>query len=684
MAPTFARYGIEADSEWAREQARRQQILANYDIHETGLSEDLINGGASVNALWFKIAHPTALRCILDTMGFMPEVFGANRENHIMRTTGVVNSVVYGDGNVQYSTFDAPRGTEEVLRLAFEPSSVTADGKALARTADPTASGYTVKKLTNGDCTVSIRHDGLKSIEVKGDDPQQIADDDDIKYEGEWTALRETSACGGSLHSTDKAGAAASFAFRGNQVRLIGAVDKAGGLADVYIDGAKQLVGIDFWNPSPRHRQVLYYKNGLSNSSHEIKIVARDEKNPVSSGKNVYVDAVEWSDATGDSGFGEGGGPTGYQRIILGYPNREDYIDSEGNHWIPGCEFTVRTGWGTDTVPLTWWTKPAPGTISGTNDQELYKYGVHAPEFAVNLIVGPGKYHARLKFAATRGLDTKTNCINILINGKQVVTRMNVAATAGGPGKAVDLVFNDIEPRNGTIEIRFVGGEIGAAYCLEPAEAFVQAIEVGPGSGGAGATVVSAPAPAIHANILVNPGFEDGLVAKTAATDLVGDAKGWSYEFKCQTACRVEGESHSARWDGSGASKMRCGNEALRIVGQDDAGGRVDVYQDVSVSGNAGYAASVWVRAVGCFGSNASDSAGLRILELNSEGTVVAMHDEVEVKRPTDYKRLSQRFTTSPSTTTLRFVLETMISCGQTKGHVTYDDCELIAAAKLP
>jgi hypothetical protein len=93
-----------------------------------------------------------------------------------------------------------------------------------------------------------------------------------------------------------------------------------------------------------------------------------------------------------------------------------------------------------------------------------------------------------LKFTERRnasGEDSK-RATSIFINGKKVVSDMDVAATAGGFQKAVDLVFNDIEPRNGVIEIRFSnehGGEAG-----------VQALEVGPGTGGQGAKPVSVPA----------------------------------------------------------------------------------------------------------------------------------------------------------------------------------------------
>ena len=72
----------------------------------------------------------------------------------------------------------------------------------------------------------------------------------------------------------------------------------------------------------------------------------------------------------------------------------------------------------------------------------------------MNVTVGPGVYHARVKLAATRGLDPKKNSVSIQLNGREVVKQMDVAATAGGPNRAVDLVFNDVAPQNGVIALR--------------------------------------------------------------------------------------------------------------------------------------------------------------------------------------------------------------------------------------
>ena len=260
------------------------------------------------------------------------------------------------------------------------------------------------------------------------------------------------------------------------------------------MDDVKQAVPIDCWNPSPRDGQVLYYKNGLASGPHMLKVVARGAANPYSQGARVYVDAVQFSAERGTCSFPAGTGPTGPQRLIFGYTGRQDYRDARGNLWRPGTEVITRLGAGRDTVAGCWWTNAVTETITGTPDPELYRYGYHARDFSVKLTVGPGKYFVRLKFAATRGLDTQKNCFNIFLNGREVVRNFDVTATAGGPNKAVDLVFNDVAPTNGIVEIRFASQRVAAGDQAVRGEAFVQALELGLGSGGRGAKPVASPA----------------------------------------------------------------------------------------------------------------------------------------------------------------------------------------------
>ncbi len=480
--PTLLRYAVLADDDLLHEIGRRMMIMATYDSHENGVVWDGLTGKAVATGEWSNLAHPWPLCQVLEAMKWTPGLFGPRRENHIIRSSSVVNSVVYEKNRIAYSTFDASDKTRDVLRLAFEPTTITADNKPLIEQPGLHSNGFTVQRLPDGDCIVEIRHDGAKSVVVVGKtDPQQQIGDDELIYTGRWDIMEREGASAGALHVTSQKNASMVFTFTGNQVRLLGSVDRDGGLADVYIDGRRQLALIDCWNPQRRHRQLLYSMSGLENAKHEIKIVACGSANPLSTGANVYVDALQYSDATADADFGQGAGPDGAQRMIFGYPERRDYVDSRGHAWKPATEWIIRTGYGTDAVKESWWTERRSMHIANTDDEELYRYGAHGREFWANLTVGPGTYYVTLKFAETplhtflerdKTGGRITHTMDILINDRKVIDRMNVAQAAGGLFKAIDRTFTGVEPRNGIIEIRFVG-------CDEQ-EAMVQAIEIGP------------------------------------------------------------------------------------------------------------------------------------------------------------------------------------------------------------
>jgi hypothetical protein len=488
LSPTWARLGVQAESPWAAELARRQLILCLYDLLPHGAAEDNIDGGVVTNGSWFESTHLLPLETTLAVMGYQPQWFAPPRENHMVRSASSVRRIVYAKGRIEYDAFDSPAGGIDVFRLAFDPQAITADGVALPRRGDPAANGFTARPLACGDWIVSIRHDGARSVAIEGNDPQQWLAADQFACEGSW----ETA---GTCRETPQPGAAAIVRFYGNQVRLIGRVGASGGLAEVWIDGVKQRAPVDFWIPTshaPLAGQTLFAASGLAQGEHELRLVARGCRNPRSAGDTVWLEGVQCSSATGVVDFGEGHGPTEAQRWIFGYPKRDDYNDAAGNRWKPGCEFVVRSGDGTDSVAAAWHTTAVRDPIEGTPDAELYRYGIHGRELIAQATVAPGTYTVRLHFAASRGVDTRRNSVSVHINGQEAVGRMDVAARAGGPNRALALEFAGVVPREGIIEVRLSGNsddklpvphrKDGQAVAAEaaPADAFIQAMEVLP------------------------------------------------------------------------------------------------------------------------------------------------------------------------------------------------------------
>ena len=672
LAPIYAKYGVLAGSEWARELGRRQILLATYDALPTGVVEDNLDGGQIVAGAWFKIAHPMALKHVLHALAWLPEVLGAQRENHLVRSAAVVTAIVYGKGRVAYSTFNAPAPAVDVLRLAFRPVRVSANGAPLPERQTLDVNGFQVLALAGGDALVTVRHDGCRQIVVEGDDPQQVSDDGALQYEGAWAAGAQADAFGGGVQVAGTAGASVACSFTGNQVRLLGSAGPDGGRADVYLDGVKQLVGLDGWCPQERQQQVLYGRSGLASGAHTLKVVVRGEKNSLSQGTTVRVDAVQWSAASGAGGCGEGAGPTTEQRVIFGYAARTDYVDAAGNRWRPATEFVARCGNMADVVAATWWTSPRLAEVANSADPELYRYGVHGRDFTAHFTVGPGVYTVRVKLAESRDLELRQRLQSIAINGQEMVKGLDIAATAGGLGRAADLVFTGVQPQNGMVSIRFRNRHGG--------EAIVQAIAVGTGSGGPGATPVTVDLP--WEPVLANPGFEEGVAGATGSSGSTAGGLGWTYVFQGVQRSYVWGETGFDIHPECGLPTPRTGKEALRT--HTDGAGHNLVYQDVEVLPGRTYVAAVWAKARDLggtgFGTAAGDSAGLVIQELDGLGAVRATHRGSAITKACDWTKLDVTVAAQPDTRVLRFLLDTVIGSKYDLGSVTYDDCVLVEA----
>ncbi len=478
--PTLLRFGVVADSAWAREIGRRMMLMATYDSLPNGVVKDGLLGESVATGEWSNLAHPWPLCQVMEAIAWLPREFGPNRENHIVRSSSVVNEVRYEKGRIQYSTYDAPQGVLEVLRLAFRPTLVQADGRRLKERPELNAPGYSVEPLPNGDCIVSIRHDRRKRILVEGDDPQEVADDASFALAGGWTTIKDAAAYGGSFQTAEKAGSSLTFRFNGNQLRLLGTVGPGGGWADAFIDSVKEPTLVECWNPSVRHQRPIFVKKGLTNGPHELKLVVRGEKNPLAHDTKIGVDAAQYSHATGVAGFGSGSGPKEPQRLIMGYTGRHDFVDSNRHAWRPGTEFVTRLGFGVDTVARTWWSRRRSMYIGGTKDEEIYRYGVHASNFWVNLTAAPGRYRVRLHWADTPETpwmeregkwEAVSRPTTVAINGTTVIEELNVRKEAG-TFQACVREFPDIGPQNGIIELRFTS--------TPGHEAMIQAIELLP------------------------------------------------------------------------------------------------------------------------------------------------------------------------------------------------------------
>jgi hypothetical protein len=144
----------------ARELAERSLNWATYTCSEDGI---VAVGEDKEQGWWFSDGYGDYIRHFLAAMGAVPE-WAPRGEDHLLRSTSVVDRVEYGPERVAWSTFDA--GSTETLRLTSRPTSVAAAGVPLAERARLDGDGYVSRALPAGGVVVQVRHQARGPVEV--------------------------------------------------------------------------------------------------------------------------------------------------------------------------------------------------------------------------------------------------------------------------------------------------------------------------------------------------------------------------------------------------------------------------------------------------------------------------------------------------------------------------------------
>jgi len=146
----------------AREDAFRS---LNYGTYFAGSDGRIACCGVDyLEPYWFSDGYADYLRHYQWAMGAVPE-FAPAGANHLLRSSSVVQRVHYAAHSIDYRTFDA--AATEVLRLAFKPAHVTADGAALGLRNDTREAGFTLQPLTGGDWVLRIHHSSSGDIHIQ-------------------------------------------------------------------------------------------------------------------------------------------------------------------------------------------------------------------------------------------------------------------------------------------------------------------------------------------------------------------------------------------------------------------------------------------------------------------------------------------------------------------------------------
>jgi hypothetical protein len=113
---------------------------------------------------------------------------------------------------------------------------------------------------------------------------------------GGWT---HATGAGGKYDSTESydltANDYAQFTFTGTSVEWIGPLRNNGGYANVYLDGTLVATNVSTYASSAVNQAVLWSAQGLTNTSHTVKIVANGSAPSGSLGNWISVDAFEYA-----------------------------------------------------------------------------------------------------------------------------------------------------------------------------------------------------------------------------------------------------------------------------------------------------------------------------------------------------------------------------------------------------
>jgi len=125
FASVIAQYAEVAGDSAYPELARRCFNWASYMANDDGTVTVGVDRPDYYNQCWFTDGYFDYVPHFIDGMAAMPELAPAGID-HMLRSTSVVQEILYRPYEVSYRTFDA--GGTQTLRLTFAPHRVLADG----------------------------------------------------------------------------------------------------------------------------------------------------------------------------------------------------------------------------------------------------------------------------------------------------------------------------------------------------------------------------------------------------------------------------------------------------------------------------------------------------------------------------------------------------------------------------
>jgi hypothetical protein len=160
MGSHTSRYGSvcalwyeKTGDEWFKNEAYQYLNFATYVAEEDGIVRVGPFWGSEV---WFSDGYSDYIKHYMEALGAIPEWAPAG-EDHLLRSTSVVQKISYNQDKIEYKTFDD--AATEVLRITAKPKSVAVNGKTISEAKDLQNDGWVWQPLDKGG-VLRINHNG--------------------------------------------------------------------------------------------------------------------------------------------------------------------------------------------------------------------------------------------------------------------------------------------------------------------------------------------------------------------------------------------------------------------------------------------------------------------------------------------------------------------------------------------
>jgi hypothetical protein len=123
----------------------------------------VVSVGPRWEGTWWSDGYGDYIRHFLEGLAAIPEWAPAD-ENHLLRSTSVVQEIQYGLDAITYRTFDA--AGRERLRLTTRPTSVKVDSRALPQAKTAGAAGWFWRALPQGGGVLEINRSAGRQVAI--------------------------------------------------------------------------------------------------------------------------------------------------------------------------------------------------------------------------------------------------------------------------------------------------------------------------------------------------------------------------------------------------------------------------------------------------------------------------------------------------------------------------------------